>query len=345
MKDRKKKIMTAAVVVASLLVAYFIARFAVLDQAEEHDANIQRLRGEVKELKDFNQRKGLYEKKLKNYAARTLGLATQDVSNQIRSRMDKMVTASGMRRSKTASIPITGSPTSAYQEIGWKYDLVGTLPQVVNMMYLLKNDPYLHQIEGFSILPTKNEGEFNLGFSYVTLVLKKDKKNGKEKIITGDVENPKPIASLADSETLSLYGGIAERNIFRPFIKPAPPAVATTPPATQPKNPVDNDKRFKIVSLSLWGKIQEICIEDTQTSENKRYNIGDSLAGGKIVVVDYRKLPKPTQPEMLSYSRAILKIGQDFYAVELGETLADKYRLTGTKIPPALRPKPQLKNE
>ena len=42
---------------------------------------------------------------------------------------------------------------------------------------------------------------------------------------------------------------------------------------------------------------------------------------------------------MLSYSRAVLKIGQDYYAVELGETLADKYKLTGQKIPPALREK------
>jgi len=341
MKDRQKIIVTAVAIGASLLVTYFIVRFAVLNQAEEYDDNITRLRGEISKLKNFNKLKSIYDKKFEAYAARTLGLVTQGVSEQIRSRLDKMVATSGMRRSQTASVSITGSPTIAYQEIGWKYDLIGTLQQVVKMMYLLKNDPYLHQIQGFSVSPMKEGDEFKLGFSYVTLVLQKDKKNKKEKIITGDVENPKPIASLTNNKTLSLYDGIAERNFFRPFIKKTTPPPKVASATTKPKTPEKDWKKFKIVSLSLWGKKQDIRIENIQTGENKRYNIGDSLVGGKIVMVDYRKLPKPTQPEMLSYSRAIFKIGQVFYAVELGETLGDKYQLTGQKIPPALREKPK----
>lgn len=335
MKGRRKKIITAVVACAAVLVAYFIVRFTVLNRAEEHDSNIRRLGGELSELKKFNRRGDKYRAKFKDYAARTLGLVPQEVSEQIRVRIDRMVSASGMRRDKTASMPINGTPTSAYQEIGWKYSLIGTLRQVVSMMFLLKNDPYLHQVKGFSISPTKGGKEFKLAFQYVTLVLHKDRKNGKEKIITGDVDNPKPIVSLTKSKTLSLYGGIAERNLFRPFIRKQPPRATTVP--TPPKA---DWKRFKIVSLSQWGKNQDICVEDNQTGRNKQYSLGDSLAGGKIVMVDYRKLPRLAQPELLSYSRVILKVGRDYYAVELGETLAEKYRLTGKKIPPALRGKP-----
>ena len=178
-----------------------------------------------------------------------------------------MVAASGMRRSKTASFPIIGTPTSAYQEIGWNYNLIGTLPQVVNMMFLLKNDPYLHQIQGFSVSPSAEGDEFKLGFSYVTLVLKKDKKDKKEKIITGDINNPEPITRLAENKTLALYDGIAARNLFRPFIKKTPPPAEENNPTSRPE---EDDKKLKIVSLSLWGKIQEIRVEDIQTGTNKR---------------------------------------------------------------------------
>lgn len=64
-----------------------------------------------------------------------------------------------------------------------------------------------------------------------------------------------------------------------------------------------------------------------------RYKAGDSLAGGLVTMVDYRPMPKPGNEALLSYSRVILKIGTEYWAVERGQTLADKYRLKLEQLP------------
>ncbi|MCK5556756.1 MAG: hypothetical protein KAJ01_00145, partial [Candidatus Hydrogenedentes bacterium] len=134
---------------------------------------------------------------------------------------------------------------------------------------------------------------------------------------------------------------------FRPYLaKPAPdpPRVAKQNKAQHPTTRPSTDwGRFKVVDLSQWEDEKDIRIENTQNKAQPRfrlYNVGDSLAGGTIVMVDYRIMPKPSQPELLSYSRLILKIGEDYYAVELGQTLAEKHRLRSKELPVPLRKNP-----
>ncbi len=59
-------------------------------------------------------------------------------------------------------------------------------------------------------------------------------------------------------------------------------------------------------------------------------------------MIDYRELPKPEKPKLLSSSRVILKIGEDYWAVDLGQILTKKRRLEGQLVPQELRNK---KNE
>ena len=71
------------------------------------------------------------------------------------------------------------------------------------------------------------------------------------------------------------------------------------------------------------------------SNENKTaiYKIGDDLAGGKIVMIDYRKMPFPKKPALLSQSRVILAIGEEYWAIERGNTLADKHKLVPEQLP------------
>lgn len=55
-----------------------------------------------------------------------------------------------------------------------------------------------------------------------------------------------------------------------------------------------------------------------------------------VVLIDYRPLPVPGREYLLSYSRVILKIGNEYWAVERGQTLANKYQLTPDKLPEQL---------
>jgi hypothetical protein len=85
---------------------------------------------------------------------------------------------------------------------------------------------------------------------------------------------------------------------------------------------------LRVVSLSEWEGQPEVHIRDTANNKTLRYRPGEKLKdGAEIVAVDYRSLPSKRNPLLKSDSRVILKIGADYWAVERGETLADKRKL------------------
>jgi hypothetical protein len=80
----------------------------------------------------------------------------------------------------------------------------------------------------------------------------------------------------------------------------------------------------------------EIHVRDVNNERTLRYKPGDELAEGAIVMIDYRPLPFPDNPALKSFSRVILKIGDEYWAIERGRTLADKYKLAADQLPPSL---------
>ena len=67
------------------------------------------------------------------------------------------------------------------------------------------------------------------------------------------------------------------------------------------------------LSLSPNGRgEQEVMVFDTNKNKTKSYKLGDGLAGGTIVMIDYRQMPFPDKPALLSQSRVILSIKDDF---------------------------------
>jgi hypothetical protein len=166
-------------------------------------------------------------------------------------------------------------------------------------------------------------------FRYLTLVL-----------------NPAPAfdpVELAPKFTLEsserhVYDGLIARDVLRPYIKrPAPPPSSSNPgtPGTAPGTP-PGPETFKIVSLSEWQGQQEIHVLDLSTQRTFRYKTGDVLAGGKVVMVDYRPMPMPGREIVQSESRVILRFGDEFWAIERGRTLADKRKLAPDQLPQEL---------
>jgi hypothetical protein len=60
---------------------------------------------------------------------------------------------------------------------------------------------------------------------------------------------------------------------------------------------------------------------------------GDDLFGSEVVDVDYRPLPLPRNPELRSDSRIILQFQNEYWAVERGQTLAEKRKLDSNQWP------------
>ncbi|MCK7528948.1 MAG: hypothetical protein MZV64_71035 [Ignavibacteriales bacterium] len=54
-------------------------------------------------------------------------------------------------------------------------------------------------------------------------------------------------------------------------------------------------------------------------------------------MVDYRSLPMPGNEALKSFSRVIIRIGTEYWAIERGRTVADKYQLSPELLPDILR--------
>jgi hypothetical protein len=93
---------------------------------------------------------------------------------------------------------------------------------------------------------------------------------------------------------------------------------------------------FRVVSLSEWMGQPEVHVRDLTGQRTLRFKPGDTLAGGIIVCIDYRNLPSPGNDFLRSDSRVILRVGPDYFAVDRGRTLAEKYKMPTDQLPKEL---------
>jgi len=197
---------------------------------------------------------------------------------------------------------------------------------VVNLLFLLNASPWLHRTENLIVSTGDKPGLVRVRFHYLTLVPE----------TAPEVTRTNLVAALSlDSPERHLLNSIVSRDILRPYIK-RPPAVAQPgQPAAAPSKPgvPPGPEAFRVVSLSEWQGQPEIHIRDLSAQKTVRYRPGDELAGGTIVMVDYRPMPLPGNSLLQSFSRLILKIGNDYWAVERGRTLADKRKLNPGELP------------
>jgi hypothetical protein len=342
---RKKWLRTIGLVAAILVVVISLVKLTFLNASDAYQEDAARLRKELKKLNLFNSREGRYQTTLDDCAAQTLGLDVLEVREQLRKRIGQMVEVAGLTQKSALARADGKRKTGVYGEIGWRCEVQGPLDGVVHMLYLLENDPCLHRIEGVSIQPGKQGRLVELSFRYITLVLEPRK---KEKIITADPENPPAIMSLSKSESQKIFKGITERNIFRPYIPKVkvvarPPTSTNSTPAVKPPIPPVNYTHFKLVDLSSFGALPSVGVLDTRDKRVTYYRVGETLAGGCLVAVDYRPRPCKDDPMRLSPSRIVVEVGQDHFAIELGCTLDQKNLLVEADLPAKLYKKPKAK--
>ena len=196
----------------------------------------------------------------------------------------------------------------------------GALAGIVNLLFLLEQSPHLLRLENLVVSGGDAPGQVRVQFRCLTLVLEPAPEVKREPLLA-KVELDTPERRAFDT--------IPVRDILRPYIKrPPPPPVktasgssATSTPAIPPGPP--GPETFRIVSLSEWQGQPEIHVRDMTNQRTARYKAGDTLAGGTIAMVDYRAMPLPGASGLESYSRVIVRVKDEFYAIERGQTLAD----------------------
>ena len=327
MNKREKILLTIVGSIVAVFVVGFGLRAAIIKPLKEIDSRIKASQEKVNRVAKEKQQFFATEDRMKEIALKTFGETVDEASATSGEILTRRILESGLDDMEFTRTPASARKMRGAFELGWIIQGEGALTNVVNLLFLLENSPYVHRIENVSVTSGESAGRVRVRFRFLTLALDP----------SPDVER-KALASKVtlESPQRQLYDDLIARDILRPYIKrPAPPPrPATTPggPGGTAPPTAPGPESYKIVSLSEWNGEREVVVLDTMAQKTRRYKTGDELAGGKIVSVDYREMPMPDS-FALSESRVIVQIGSEFFAIERGRTLADKRKLELEQLP------------
>jgi len=334
----REKILAAVTGTAALLfIVYLAINNVFLMPAAQQFNRARDLMQQVERARAEKAKQKVYETRLKELAGRTYGTDPLRVSEQVRSRITELLGMSGLSTERLTLKPVVGAQVQGiYKEVGWLVQVRGQLEQVVNFLYLVTREPHLHRLDNLVISPVRGSSEVEVQAKYGTLVLLAETaKDLRVNTVSADLDK-----SLLETPDRDQYNLIASRALFRPYMparRPEPTRPPPTPSApSTPRPPEVPTGRYRVVGLATFADQPDIYVRDSSSGNVVRYKPGDSLGGGTIVMVDYRPMPMPDKPDILSGSRVLLRIGTEYYAVELGTYLAQKHKLRDDQLPPHL---------
>jgi hypothetical protein len=339
MSKREKVLVMAAGLVVIVIVTALAINKVLLEPAARSEQQAVELREKIERARAEKGKEPIYRGRLNDLAAQAFGTDELRVSEQVRMAITDVLALSGLSSQNLALKPLVGSRVpGVYREIGWSVTARGKMGQVISFLYLMSRDPHLHRLDNVALAPVPNSTDVQLQVKYATLLLEPVK---GEKLVVDDVPDQLPDASVLESPERQQYNVIAMRDVFRPYI-PARPQPPQAQPSEEPRRVAESppqrggEGRYRVVGLPMFAGQTEVLVRDNSSGKVSNLKAGDELGGGKIVMVDYRQLPLPKNPEILSGSRVVLQIGSEYYAVELGQSLADKRTLSASEAPPGL---------
>jgi hypothetical protein len=338
MNRREKLLLTLVVSVVGIFVLGFGVRWFLLKPLRDIDKTTANLQAQLNKAKEDRRAFFANEEVLKKYNARAFADDVDQASARAGEMLTRAILECGLRETDFTRLPANQRKLrlSENREIGWSVQGEGSLQRIVDLLFVLQESPYLSRVEGVQINATDRPGHVKVRFRYLTLVL-----NPAPEVQRVPLS---PAVNLASVER-KLYDPLIARDILRPYIKrppppPPPPPAPVAPPAAEPTTPPGPPPpgldTFRIISLSEWQGQSEVHVRDLTHQRINVHKPGEPLAGGTIVMVDYRSLPRPDQPLLLSHSRVIIRVENDYWAIERGQTLAQKYQLTPEQLPPQL---------
>jgi hypothetical protein len=322
---RREKVLAGIVVgFIGVLVLGLAVRSIFVKPLKKIDQETKLIREKIAKINTERREFFDAEDALKAVAQRTFGTEINEASARSGEMITKQIALAGLDDADFTRLPVGPNVMKGARQIGWSIQGKGSLEKTVNLLFLLQNSPHVHRIEAVSLASGEKAGEVKVRFYYQTLVL--------QPAPEFDPIELKPKFTLESPERIA-YNTILERDLLRPYIKAPPPPVnrkGEPGPSSAPAGP----EALKVVSLSEWEGQPEVHIRDTAKNVTTRYRPGDKLKDMEIVAVDYRALPSSRSPLLVSHSRVILKIGEEYWAVERGESLAQKRKLEAEQWPP-----------
>ncbi len=350
---RQKILLIAAASLVGMVLLYLVVKSLVLDPGAELDRQAAELEKNIRDTQKALLAEPEVARRLADLYSRTFGTDESEVSEQMRARLMGLLAPSGLTSEQISSSPgsapkrIRGSKSND-REISRNVSIKASrLDRAINLLYLLAAQPHLHLIDSLVLKPSSERGKVDLQFRYSTLAME-PRKGAPSATGPSSVPASEQIASL-DSPERALYRVIEDRDIFRPYVKrpppePSPAPAAPTPaPSPPPPPPPSRDEpeeaKWRLAGLpTLFGT--ELVYLRHRGGESRSFQVGQdvNLLSGKIVAIDCRALPRHDNPKVFSESRVIVQVKDTFWAIELGDRLIDKHRLSPAELPAALRP-------
>lgn len=321
MNPREKRLALGVGALVGLFLVVYGGRAVFMKPLREIDKKKAALRLKLEKVKSERRAYFAAEDIVKRCAQRAFSDQVGEASARSGEMLTKTILRSGLREVDFSRMPVGPRKLRGASEIGWSVQGQGALGDVVNLLFLLQNSPYLHRIENVSVSAGDASGNVRVGFRFLTLVIEPSPP-------FDPVELP-PSLPL-DSPERRRFDWIVSRDLLRPHV----PQAAETAELPVASSPEAGPAALKVVSLSQWAGQPEVHVHDVSSNRTTRYQLGDPLAEGVIEMVDYRALPMPGNAGLKSFSRVILRIGSEYWAVERGQTLAEKRRLTPEELPP-----------
>jgi hypothetical protein len=333
MTTREKLLAGAMGLAAVGVVTYLAVNHVFLMPAADCEKQAADMADKLHHAQIEKGKESTYKAHLRELAGQSFGTEELHVLEEIRAAVTTILTLSGLSQQNLSLKPLTGARVpNVYKEIGWTVRARGKLSQVVSFLFLMSKETHLHRVDNVVVTPVPNSTDVELQVKYATLILETP---SGEKLVTDEV--PAVLeATLLETPERHQYEVVATRDLFRPYIpaQPKPPEAPPRGPVERP-TPPSPEGRVRIVGLPTWGGKAEVLVTGAG-GVVKNLAIGDELGGGKIVMVDYRPLPLPKNPQILSQSRVVFVVGSEYYAIELGQSLADKRPLGPDEVPAGL---------
>jgi hypothetical protein len=327
---RREKILAGIVGgVVGLAILAFAGRALLIKPLREIDRKTAADRQRLDKINAERRAFFIAEDEVKKFTQRSFDTDLDKASAKSAEMLTQQILRAGLPEMEFTRAPFGPRKLRGAQEIGWNLQGDGTLDRVVNLLFLLQEDPHLHRVEGLTLSAGDSPGQVRVRFRYTTLVI-------------DPAPEVAPVALQAkfalDSAQRRVFDGIVQRDVLRPYIKRAPAPAPGQPgaiPATTPGAPAGPES-FRIVSLSDWQGHPEVHVRDLVNQKTLRFKAGDAMAGGTIAMIDYRPMPKAGNELLQAFSRVIIRVGEEFWAIETGKTLAQKYRLPSDQLPDVL---------
>jgi len=329
MNQREKILAVVVLGTAALFGGVLGLRAFITKPLTELDKRIAAARERLEKINTERRNFFAAEDRLKAHTKLTFADTVDEASARSGEVLTKLILKAGLNEATFTRLPVGPRKMRGASEIGWNVQGDGPLASVVNLLFLLEQSPHLERLDGLVVSTGDQPGQVRVHFRVLSLVIDP----------APEIKRAPLMAKAGlDSPERRVFDGIVMRDILRPYIKRLPPPPVKGTPGSRPAMPLPppGPETFRIVSLSEWQGQPEVHVRDMTSQKTLRYKTGDALAGGTIALVDYRAMPLPGASGLQSFSRVIVRVKDEYFAVEHGQTLADLRKLEPEKLPPGL---------